>query len=84
MWNLVTMEDGKNYLTDITNCDTGAAGYPDRLFLTGASDGDVDTYYILKVPSAGIVTYTYDDDAREVFSETELTLSLNTYVSGNV
>ena len=83
MWNLVTMEDGKNYLTDITNCDTGAAGYPDRLFLTGASDGDVDTYYILKVPSAGIVTYTYDDDAREVFSETELTLSLNPYVSGN-
>ena len=33
MWNIVTMEDGKNYLVDITNCDTGTVGAPDALFL---------------------------------------------------
>lgn len=26
MWNIVTMEDGKNYLVDVTNCDLGEIG----------------------------------------------------------
>ena len=46
MWNIVTMEDGKNYLVDVTNCDgisvsggsiSCSVSYPDRLFLVGAS-----------------------------------------------
>lgn len=36
MWNVVTL-DGKNYLVDVTNCDEGTAGAPDKLFLVGAS-----------------------------------------------
>ena len=39
MWNVVTMEDGKHYIVDVTNCDTGTVGYPDLLFLTGAAEG---------------------------------------------
>ncbi|MDO4413595.1 MAG: leucine-rich repeat protein [Erysipelotrichaceae bacterium] len=35
MWNVVTMEDGRNYLADITNCDDGSVGYPSELFLKG-------------------------------------------------
>ena len=35
MWNIVTLEDGKRYLADVTNCDTGSIGAPDLLFLTG-------------------------------------------------
>ena len=33
MWNVVTMDDGKNYLVDVTNCNTGTIGSPDKLFL---------------------------------------------------
>jgi hypothetical protein len=37
MWNVVTMDDGANYLVDVTNCDTGSIGAPDKLFLKGVS-----------------------------------------------
>ncbi|MBR5973949.1 MAG: hypothetical protein IK020_02080 [Clostridiales bacterium] len=39
MWNMVTLEDGKHYLVDVTNCDgvpngtQNSIGYPDKLFL---------------------------------------------------
>lgn len=39
MWNMVTLEDGKHYLVDVTNCDgdpgntVNSIGYPDKLFL---------------------------------------------------
>ena len=33
MWNILTLPDGLNYLADVTNCDAGTAGYPDRVFL---------------------------------------------------
>jgi len=36
MWNVVTL-NGKNYLVDVTNCDSGTAGEPDLLFLKGAA-----------------------------------------------
>ena len=32
MWNIVTMDDGCNYLVDVTNCDTGSIGAPGKLF----------------------------------------------------
>jgi len=35
MWNVVTL-DGKNYLVDVTNCDEGTIGAPDKLFQVGA------------------------------------------------
>lgn len=35
MWNVVTLE-GQNYLVDVTNCDEGTIGAPDKLFLVGA------------------------------------------------
>jgi len=31
MWNIVTMDDGNNYLVDITNCDTGTIGADNQL-----------------------------------------------------
>ena len=40
MWNVVLMDDGCNYLADLTNCDGDSddpsIGYPDKLFLTGS------------------------------------------------
>lgn len=44
MWNIVSI-GGANYLTDITNCDSGTFGAPDQLFLCGVRGG-VDSGYI--------------------------------------
>lgn len=46
MWNNVIL-DGKTYLVDPTNCDSGNIGMPDQLFLRGAArnaDGSYDIY----------------------------------------
>ena len=46
MWNNVILE-GKTYLVDPTNCDSGNVGMPDQLFLRGAvrnADGSYDIY----------------------------------------
>lgn len=46
MWNNVIL-DGKTYLVDPTNCDSGNVGMPDQLFLRGAvrnADGSYDIY----------------------------------------
>lgn len=46
MWNNVILE-GKTYLVDPTNCDSGNIGMPDQLFLRGAArnaDGSYDIY----------------------------------------
>lgn len=69
MWNLVTMEDGKNYLVDVTNCDEGTAGYPDKLFLAGGGGSGTADYVI-----AGLA-YTYAKDTKAMYREDELLLS---------
>ncbi len=83
MWNIVTMEDGKNYLVDVTNCDAGTVGAPDKLFLAGLS-GKWDTGYTYTSGSTA-VTYVYDngtngtDDVLSMYGETILTLSESGY-----
>lgn len=74
-WNLAHMEDGKNYLIDVTNCDEGAAGYPDRLFLADCADY-TDASHAFTVNG---ISYGYDADTRELFSEEELKLSDTDY-----
>ncbi len=44
MWNIVTMDDGKNYLVDLTNSDSDYAGFNDMVFLSGASGNILDGY----------------------------------------
>ena len=78
MWNLVTMEDGLNYLVDLTNCDSGTAGAPDYLFLAGYESGSVQEGYVCTGSSSSL-TYTYSDDAFAVYSDEELTLADQAY-----
>lgn len=59
MWNIVTMDDNKNYLVDITNSDTGAIGQNGGLFLSGTSQGNTDTGYTFEINAYNSVTYTY-------------------------
>jgi len=78
MWNLVTMEDGWNYLTDVTNCDRGTVGADDKLFLTGAYGSPQDGYTV-ELGGASSVYYSYDQDMLGLWPLEELTLPLYGY-----
>ena len=75
MWNIVSI-GGVNYLTDITNCDSGTTGAPDQLFLCGA-EGSVDASYAATTTS-GTVTYVYDQNTKDIYDQ-ELALSKTKY-----
>lgn len=75
MWNIVTLEE-KNYLVDVTNCDQGTVGYPDRLFLAGTNDGDASSGYTFQV--AKKMLYTYDNNMQEMYGDV-LTLASSNY-----
>lgn len=75
MWNIVSI-GGANYLTDITNCDSGTTGAPDQLFLCGA-EGSVDASYAAATTS-GTVTYVYDNETLALYDK-ELVLSATKY-----
>lgn len=80
MWNIVAL-GGKNYLVDVTNCDAGTIGSPDKLFLAGAS-GSVSGGYTCSVSNAGgstDIVYTYDANEVSLFGEGILTLSAEKY-----
>ena len=79
MWNVVTMDDGLNYLVDVTNCDSGTIGYPDALFLVGNENGSVATSYSIAIPGQSAMTYTYDDDTKTNYEESELVLAGEDY-----
>ena len=67
MWNIVTMNDGKNYLVDVTNCDTGSIGADDKLFLVGAS-GSVSGGYTVTASGQNII-YSYDGNMAGMFGD---------------
>lgn len=75
MWNIVSI-GGVNYLTDITNCDSGTTGAPDQLFLCGA-EGSVDASYAAATTN-GTVTYVYDQNTKDIYDQ-ELVLSATKY-----
>lgn len=75
MWNIVSI-GGANYLTDITNCDSGTTGAPDQLFLCGA-EGSVDASYAAAT-TGGAVTYVYDQNTKDIYDQ-ELVLSATKY-----
>ena len=83
MWNVVKMEDGKNYLVDVTNCDMGGTNAPsDRLFLVGYYEGDLYTGYVIYTKNY-LMTYTYDEyDTLKIFDDTDLILSNFNYTPG--
>ena len=90
-WNIVHMEDGYNYIADITNSDDGTWGSEDELFLKGM-EGSVSGGYSKSYPErvvetdttittypAKSIAYTYDSDTTSIFTEEELTLSAQDY-----
>ena len=76
MWNIVTI-GGRNYLVDVTNCDTRTVGAPNQLFLCGVTEIEGAKKYKANVGSG--VTYEYDDETISNFTEEELKLSPTAY-----
>lgn len=84
MWNIVTMDDGKNYMVDVTNCDGNSIGAPDQLFLKGSGSEETGLVnpYTRKLDIYGeeeTVTYKYDNDTLQFYDTTALTLSTTDY-----
>lgn len=76
MWNVVRMENGKNYLVDVTNCDTGGEVAYEALFLSGYSSGDISSGYTVDMPdSSRSITYAYSEKTRNRFPDSKLILS---------
>ena len=71
MWNIVRIGGG-NYLVDVTNCDTGMKGYPEKLFLRGAV-GDGISYTVENI------VYLYGEETRTGFAAADLKLSGTDY-----
>ena len=67
MWNTVTMDDGKTYLVDVTNSDSGMAGSSGTLFLAGCS-GSVNTGYVFRT-GGNTLSYLYDETTVELWGE---------------
>lgn len=82
MWNLVRMPNEKNYLVDVTNCDAGTIGCPDKLFMVGY-DGELkDSSKVVgyrETINSKNVDYIYDRDTLSTFDWTNLELSSEDY-----
>ena len=83
MWNILRMDDGNNYMADITNSDTDTVGEDGSLFLKGYTSGDVNNGYIFEASGKNI-SYVYDSDAKNTFTTDELTLSKTDYGKSEV
>ncbi|MDO5122381.1 MAG: hypothetical protein Q4D46_09925, partial [Erysipelotrichaceae bacterium] len=88
MWNIVTMNDGKNYLVDVTNCDQGSIGADDWLFLVGVTFTSTNVFYAV-IPertvgnitySGATITYGYDTKTTGLYDRSLLELSSTKYV----
>lgn len=96
MWNMVHMDDGKIYLADITNCDTGMAGEGRDLFLQGYTDELRDSSsnfvgYSILIPRKDLgggyyrapqtMYYQFDAHTLSMYSAEELTIPTTDYVN---
>ena len=77
MWNIVQMEDGCNYLVDVTNCDNGSIGSPNLLFLKGPASGNVSEGYSF-ICNNSKVSYSYSGNN---YGTDRITLSAFDYLN---
>jgi len=78
MWNVMHMDNGQNYLIDITNCDEGTVGAPKKLFMAYNPTGSYASGYTFTTTSPNI-TYTYDEEIISAYGEQALTISTTAY-----
>ena len=77
MWNIVKLGNGLNYLADVTNCDDGSIGSPDKLFLVRTEDldtnGEIETGYTFHFDGSS-VAYSYDENTLNYYNQNEISL----------
>ncbi len=78
MWNIVTMDNQRNYLVDVTNCDAGTIGADDLLFLTGYNQGNPQDGYQFDLSGISVF-YTYDEETLNLYDIGLLTLNAYNY-----
>lgn len=78
MWNILRMNDGLNHMVDITNCDSGAAGAPDLVFLKKYAARSSGGTYAYAVTGTKLL-YDYTDNTRAVYSSSELAMAAKDY-----
>lgn len=61
MWNIIHRKD-KNYLVDITNCDEGTVGYPDKLYMANADRSENNH----KIHIVNNIKYIYDQSENNL------------------
>lgn len=80
MWNVITMDDEKNYLVDVTNCDTDTIGTPDKLFMAyTANSANANQTHTFTIGSDNVV-FTYDAGMSGLFCNGYLALATTAYV----
>lgn len=79
MWNIVKMDDGRNYLVDVTNSDTGTVGSDGSRFLVPYTS-------IVRGPenkpleyAFGNTEYEYDTELYDLYSADYLNISADPY-----
>ena len=78
MWNVVRMDNNKNYIVDVTNCDEGTIGAPDDLFLAGVASSDGGRTY--SFPIKGVkINFSYDDEMKDLHVPGWLVLDTDYY-----
>ena len=79
MWNIVTLDDGYNYLADVTNSDNGSVGQSGNLFLVPYTSGSVEDGYTFSCGDSTNALYIYDDNMVKLFSAKDLTIAAGAY-----
>lgn len=77
-WNVVKMDDGENYLVDVTNSGDEMIGRNDKLFLVGAP-GNIRDYYRITIDESHSILYKYNDVTLRLYRENELKLAEHNY-----
>ena len=80
MWNIVNMEDGNNYLVDVTNSDTGTSGENGELFLVPYTSGSLQEGYTFRCNNNDI-HYEYDESTFSIYQTDDLTIADDVYKS---
>ena len=81
MWNIVSMDDGNNYLVDVTHCDAGSTGDPTMMFMRGYKSGDISNGYICPLGSRDF-SYVYDEYTVSTYTDAQITISNKDYKAG--
>lgn len=79
MWNVVRMGDEKYYLVDVTNCDSGTIGAPDKLLLAGGVSLDSGRTHTISIGAYDTV-YVYREEQENLYADGYLALSAIGYM----